>query len=261
MLTESIIYQTALLSDGRIAQQVAGLYLEGHNTKVGMENTGNGKLYGSFLKSGDTYTLSLYKDITKSSLVASASTTTLPAIVDLTTDNSSGLTGYVLLLQYESDDTAISIQALLSTDKDIPMGNLNTVEEYDPVVGFAEYHQKAMKYITKEFILARLGSMIYDPDYTFIPEGIKDVTKTKYKGYNLSKILNIESLKEASQWWALSRILEKHAIEPNSSFTVKAQEARSRVAAILNSVDLSVDTHSTGSEGQRRSLRVWQVGR
>ncbi len=261
MLTEAIV-KNSLISSGKVYQSVGQVFLDGHNTISGRENIDiNGKLYGSFIKSGSNYILKLYKDITKTEKVASATTTTLPSVVDFTEENDSGLSGYCVLLQYGEDDVAIVIQALLSVDADIPLGNLTTVAEYDLLTGFAEYHQKAMQYMTKEFIKSRIAGLIYNPDYQYLPDGVKDISRLLTKGYDYGKLLNPDTLKEASAWWALSRILEKHAIEPDGSFQVKAQEARNRVAAILHAVDLSIDERSSGEETRRRSLNVWKVSR
>src|ERR1035437_4415320 len=244
MFTEVIIRQTTLGTDSRLFQQLCTMFLTGYNTRAGVENSDHGRFYASFAKSGGNYNLDIYKDITKAEKVLSATTATLPGVVNFTEENNSGLSGYILLLQYTADDLAITMQGLLSMDEDIPLANLATVQEFDPTVGFAEYHQLAWKYLTHEFILSRLATMLYNTDYTFLPEGITDATKTQYKGYDLSRINNIDSLREASSWWVLSRICEKHAVEKDGSFQVKATESRNRVSAILNAVDLSIDTRS-----------------
>ncbi len=258
MFTDAIV-KNSLLSSGKVFQSVGTCRLDGHITLAGQENTDHGLLYGSFVKDGNNYVFNLYKDITKSNLVASATTTTLPAVADFTEENSSGLSGYVYLLEYGADDTAITVQTLLSVDSDLPMSNMETFAEFDPIAGFAEFHQKAFNYITKEFLLSRIAGLLFNPDYKFLPDNSKDVEKVQQKGYDFGKLLNPQALREAAAWHALSRLCELHSIEP--AFQVKAQEARNRVAAILHAVDLSIDENSTGQEKRRRSLNLWKVSR
>ena len=133
-MIDAIVRQTTLSTTKRIVQQVGQVFLSGLNTLTDAGNTDHGVLYGSYVHSGGTYTLNLYKDITKSALVATASTASLPAVATITAQNDSGLSGHAVLISYTEDDLAIVVQALLSVDSDLPMANLETLAQYDPLV-------------------------------------------------------------------------------------------------------------------------------
>ncbi len=267
MLTQSVV-KNSLISNGTVWQSISSLFLQGFNTIPEQLNFATGGLlYGSFTLTNGTYTFNLYKDIGRTQLVASGSTTgDLPQTVAITENNDSGLSGYVLMLQYGEDDNQIVVQCLLSDDSDIPLDNLTSLPEYDPLKGFAYYHQLAWNYLVNEFVVSRNSNLLFDPNYQCLRQGSKDPgtttnSKLQVGGYNLARVLNWDVLREVSAHYLLSRVSEKHQVETNDTWAIRSLDSRQKLAAYLHSVDLAFDNFSQGVETKRRSLNTWKVYR
>jgi len=252
MIVEAIVSQT--IRDGqKPVQQISDLLLTGLSSKASTSNSDSGRLYGSFVKDGDNYILTLYKDMTRLDAVASATSTTLGS-VDVTEQNDSGITGSVNLIQYVADDEAIEVICFLSMDSDLPMANLETMSAYDADLGFIDLHLKSFAYL-KQFIISRFKSKIWNPDWV----SIKNLHGNT-GGYDLSRVLNWdgEDLKQASAHYAFSLLAEQNYVEPGSTFDIRAKESRNRVKAHLTGAEIRIDENHDRIEDDNRSFSTWK---
>lgn len=254
MKIETVIYQSTL--DGATPyQQLSNLVLEGLSTKDDTLNTDNGKLYGSFTKNEEeTLAFNLYKDIAKTELVASVESVEF-GVKELEEENDSGITGTVNLARYLADDNSIEVLCFLSKDRDLPMNNLEGLSDYDDEVGFATFHLLAFNYI-KEFVISRNKTTILNRDY---------ITTTQINGgiggYDLSRCINLHSLREASAEYAFSRIAEKQYCENGSVWDVRQKEAKNKLRAHLEATDLVFDLNQDRVEDKSRPGMVWKIKR
>lgn len=258
MISDCVISQSVLVN-GQPYQQLSNLSLDGLSTKKESFNTDNsglnrGRLYGSFTKSGATYTLHLYKDILKTELVATASASAL-GMATISEANDSGLSGRVNIAQYNADDTSIEVVCFIANDKDIEKNNLEGVKDYDPSTGFAEFHITAFNYF-KEFVVSRYKSIIFNPkliDTRSINGGLG--------GYDLSRVLNWSALTEAAAHYALARIADRQFIERGSFWEKCKIDSNNIVKAHLSNVELTFDTNQDRVEDKSRSFSTWKISR
>ena len=252
MSVEAIIYQS-VLSEGKPYQQLSNLVLDGLSTIDDALNTDSGRLYGALTYSAPTYTFSLYKDATRMDLVAQGTATTL-GVMTLTARNDSGLSGSVNVAQYAADDAAIEAVCFLSQDGDLPMRGLDELCDYDPILGYADYHLKAFDYL-KGHIVSRYKSIIFNPDFidTHQINGGKG-------GYDLSRCINISVLRETSAHYAFARIAEKQGVEDNT-FLKRSKASKDIVKAHLQSDELTFDTNLDRVEDRQRSFSAWKIAR
>jgi hypothetical protein len=251
-LSSPVLFQSTL--DGsKPYQQLSNLQLTGLSTNDNYLNTDNGKLYGTFTHSSN-YVLSLYKDATRTLLVAHATSSTL-GTVNVVQDNSSGLSGKVNFAQYLADDLLIEAICFVSKDSDIRMSNLSTLADYDPVNGFAVYHLDAFDKI-KEVISSKFKSIIWNPDY-IDTRNLNGATG----GYDLSRCLNLLSQREAASHYALYLICAKQTIEKGSIFDIRARESYDVYKAYIGDVEVKFDDNADRVEDRSRSTRVFKISR
>jgi hypothetical protein len=158
--TEAVIYQSVWDSSGNPVQQLSNLYLDGISTLADAPNTDGGKLYGSFTKSGATYTVNLYSDIAQTALVASGTATSFGKMT-LNQANDSGISGSINLVTYTANDTLLQAVCILADDSALPQTHLETLSDYDASVGFAAFHVQAFAKI-KEIVKSRFRSVLYN---------------------------------------------------------------------------------------------------
>src|SRR5258706_4902527 len=137
-MNQCVVRQGAM-SNGSPFQQLSNLMLDGFITVEEMQNTDSGRLYGTFTFANSTYTLDLFKDPAKLSLVASATASQL-GLATVVEQNDSEITGTVNFAQYALDDPYIEVICFLSRDRELPLANLDSVSDYDPVHGLAAFH-------------------------------------------------------------------------------------------------------------------------
>jgi hypothetical protein len=258
-MSPTILYQSAF-DNALPFQQLGDLNIAGLSTRDDTLNTDcsdatvRGVLYGSFTLQSGFYTLNLYKDITKLDLVASASSSSL-GMVDLVGENGSNLSGTVNFAQYIADDTAIKVICFLSCDDDLPMSNLEGLSDYDATNGFVNYHLLAFKYLTSEFIVSKYKSKVWNN---------KLITTNNLNGalggYDLSKCLNLDVLREASAHYAFSRLAERAAID-NNTFERRAKESKGVLRAHLQSIELTFDEIGNRVETESRAGSTFKIGR
>jgi hypothetical protein len=259
MLAECVVYQSIFGSNGAPFQQLGNLMLDGLSTNEATLNTDSGKLYGSFTSGSGLYTLMLFKDILKLEPVAEAQGTigsTTRNVQPVSQLNASGITGTVNFVQYLADDIAINVVAFVSKDKDLPMNNLNALADYDPVNGFALFHQLAFQYLTREFMVSRFKSKIWNPTYVDA-----NALNAAPGGYDFSKCMNLWVLREAAAHYAFSRLAEKQNIDPGSMWDIRTTDSKNLVKAYLNSVDLTFDEVGQRVETESRTLSTWRISR
>lgn len=252
---DCIIYESVMVNNTPY-QQLSNLNLQGISTNDATSNTDNGLLYGSFTFSSPTYTLHLYSDSAKSSLVATASSSTL-GVTNIAESNSSGLTGTINFAQYSANDNLLYFVCCISRDKLLPLANLEGLSDYDDTVGFAFYHLQAFQAI-KEYVMMKEKADLWNPtliDSNQINGGLG--------GYDLGRLLNWQqdALKEASIHYAFWHIAERQAITGNSIFKQKAEDSRTRYYAHLRNANVQVDNRRLRVEEKSRTLRVLKTGR
>jgi hypothetical protein len=235
-------------------QQISNLSMDGFCTIEGLLNTDNGRLYGNFTKSGSTYTLNLYKDSAKADLVAHAVSTAL-GVASIVPDNQSGLSGTVNFAQYAQDDTYIDVICFLSRDRDLPMANLETVLDYDPVNGFAAFHGSAFAKI-REYTITRYKSLIWNPSFI----DTKNINGG-VGGYDLARVNNFFAFKEASAHYALYQICDRQTVEEGSIFHTRAKQSRELYKAFLETQEVQFDLSGDRVEDKARSGAIWKFAR
>lgn len=258
-MSPTIVYQSTF-QNAVPFQQLGDLKIDGLSTRADTLNTDcsdatvRGVLYGSFTLSAGTYKLDLFKDVTKLDKVASASDTTL-GVKTLTAQNNSGLSGTVNFAQYLADDTAIRVICFLSNDDDLPMAHLESLSDYDPANGFVNYHLQAFKYLTSEFIVSKYKSKVWNNKYITTAN-----LNGALGGYDLSKCLNLDVLREASAHYAFSRLAERAAIDDNT-FERRAKESKGILRAHLQSIELTFDEVGNRVETESRSGSTFKISR
>jgi len=254
MQTEAVIYQSSVTSDGQPAQQISNLSLTGIVTIADSLNNDNGKLYGSFSYSAPTYTLSLYSDITKDNLVAQATATAM-GTATVSPQNDSGISGTVNFVQYLQNDTLIEAVCCLTTDSDIPLANANAFSDYDPTYGFANYHILAFEKV-KEIIRSRYRSILYSRtlvDSKQINGGLG--------GFDLSKVLSWEPVKEAASYYVLAKLAERQYVEAGGVWDKRSKEAFGQFRAHMTTVELAFDLNQQRVADKTRVFSTFKIGR
>jgi hypothetical protein len=257
MTSQSILFQSVLDPTTKIpVQQISNLQLNGISTIDALSNTDSGKLFGTFAYADPTYTLSLYKDSSRSVLVASA-TATGTGLATISQANSSGLSGSVNIIGFTAADNAIEALACLSMDSDLPMDNLTTLSDYDPSKGFASFHLQAYEYV-KNVITSRFESVLFNPnliDSRQINGGVG--------GFDLSRILNWQSpdLREAAALYAFYLLARKQGISADSIFLKRAETAYNKVKALLTSIEMQFDMQNTRIASKTRAMSTFKIGR
>lgn len=252
-ISEAVISQS-VRDSGSPYQSISNLQLSGISTLSDTMNSDDGILYGSFTKSGATYTLKLYKDAMKESEVARATSTSL-GVVDVSAQNSSGLSGTVNIIGWVSDDTSIRITLFLATDRDLPQRGLSSLCDYDTVNGFAHYHIQAWNYL-KSHIIGRYKSIIWNPNFIDTAQINGGVG-----GYDLGKCINLHTLKECAAHYAFARISERQSTDPTSNWWLRQQESKKEVNAFLKTLELRFDTNQDRVEDKSRSFGVHKISR
>jgi hypothetical protein len=135
------------------------------------------------------------------------------------------------------------------------MNNLEGLRDYDAVNGFADYHVQAFGYV-RDFVISRYKSLVFNGSMIDVRN-----LNGSLGGYDLSRILNLHVLREASAHYAFSRICEKQYVEPGSVFDIRQKESKNLVKAYLSSVELTFDTDHDRVEDKSRSLRTWKISR
>ena len=248
-----VVYQSLRDGQAKPVQQISDLFLDGVSSQDATSNTDSGVLYGSFFQSGSYYILNLYSDATKIDLVASA-TGTDSGILTITEANESGLSGTVNFIGYSSDDTNIKVITLLSMDKDLPMNNLEGLADYDQDTGFAAFHAEAFKKL-QEFIITRNGSQLWNPELIMTSQ-INGGTG----GYDLSRVLNWQHLKDASRYYAFYLIAEKQDVE-EGTFSRRAEQSKQIFKGYCQNTELQFDSDNDRVPNKVRSLSSWKFSR
>ena len=112
-----------------------------------------------------------------------------------------------------------------------------------------------------EFLRSRYASVLFNPEYQCLPAGCLDATKLRAGGYDASRALNVDVLREAAAHYAFSRLCDQQTVEPNSTFDMRGKDSRNRVQAYLHAVDIAFDRNSDTKEDMRRSMSTWRVSR
>lgn len=253
MISESVIYHSYKVS-GKVLQQLTALKLDGFVTINSLLNSDAGRLYLSLTKSGSTYTVNCYKDAARANLVASGTTTAIGTIT-LTASNSSGLSGSVYLTTYTADDTGIVADAFLSTDDDLPLNGIQALTEFDVLSGFAKYHMQAFNDL-KERLKSKYDSQLWDDTF------VNDPTNSVSGGCDLSRILNIkEGFRDYCRHKAFSYLMERHAVDPNSTFSERYKSAMSIAEGFFAARAIRLDTNGDKVRDVVRSGKVTKWAR
>jgi hypothetical protein len=257
MTSQCILFQSVLDPASKLpVQQISNLQLNGVSTIDALSNTDAGKLYGTFSYANPTYTLNLYKDASRSLLVASG-TATATGTATISQANSSGLSGSVNVIGFTATDSAIEALTCLSMDSDLPMDNLTTISDYDPTKGFASFHLQAFEYV-KNIMTSRFESVLFAPnliDARQINGGVG--------GFDLSRILNWQSpdVREASALYAFYLLARKQGVSSDSIFLKRAETAYNKVKALLTSIEMQFDMQNTRIASKTRAMSTFKIGR
>jgi len=252
--TSECVVSQSIRVGGVPYQSISNLVLAGLSTQDDTLNSDGGRLYGSFVKSGSNYILTLYKDGAKSESVATATTTAF-GLADVVEANGSGLSGTVNLAGYENDDTSILVTALLATDIDLPHRGLDSLCDYDAAVGFAHYHLLAWNYL-KSHIISRYKSIIWNSDFIDVAQ-----INGGSGGYDLGRCLNLGTLRECAAHYAFARIAERQATDTTGIWWQKQKDSKAKVNEFLKSLELVFDTNQDRVEDKCRSFGVSKISR
>lgn len=255
MQTKAIIYEGVFTQSLQPVQQLSNLWLGGLSTAKAYSNTFDGMLFCTYLKTGSTYTLSAYQDPARSQLVASAAGAL--GVNTLTAQNGSNLTGSINFVQYEGDDSKIIVRALLSDDRDLQMANMETLGDYDPIQGFAQYHQEAFNYIVHEYLTSKYQSDLWSDSYVDTDQ----VLSTNTGGYQLARLSNLSSFREASAQYAFARICERQNTDRSGTFGQRYEMARARFRELIGSLDVAIDANLDRVEEKRRVTNTFRISR
>jgi len=185
--------------------------LTGVKTKTGALNVDNrGWLWFSAATVGDTMTVTVYKDASASSSVASGTGDVSgvdDAAVEITLSqlNSSGITGTVWIESTTSDVTTVPLFVTAILDKDIELEYTQAggshMANYDSTSGYADYCAAATKHV-----LLKVSHLFKDElgGYGAPEMRYAESATRKYPDYRV--IASPEQLQEAALYWAMSRI-------------------------------------------------------
>jgi hypothetical protein len=255
-MADCILYQSAINAAGLPVQQLSNLSLTGLTTINSFLNSDNGKLYGSFSAPSGVYSLSLYSDAAQTALVASG-TSSAAGQMTLTAANSSGISGTVNVVQFVANDANLQAICFLSTDNDLPMDYLSTVPDYDPVLGFSNFHNIAFQQV-KTKIVSRFESFLWNEtqvDSRQINGGLG--------GFDLSRILSwsTSDFVEMSAQYALYLICRKQGVEPDGDFAKRAKCAYEKFTALMESVEVSFDLNLTRVPRRTKNTSSFRISR
>ena len=254
---ETIIYQSCInpLTQFPI-QQLSNLNLNGISTiSDNFTCDSSGKLYATYSKDTmNNYTLSIYNDVTQINKIAFASSATF-GVTEIGSVNSSGITGSVNFIQYTAEDSLINIQVLLTNDNDIPLGELQVLNDYDINYGFASFHVVAFEQI-KRIVTSKYRSLVYNKDYIDTKQ-----INGGIGGYDLSFVYDWYGFKEASAQYVLYKIAERQYIEGGSVWEKRSKEAFLKFKAYMETVEVQLDLTKQRIDTKQRTGNTFKISR
>lgn len=230
--------------------------LTGIKTKTGSLNVDSrGWLWFSASTSGDTMTVTVYKDAAGASSVATGSgdvsgVDTAPVEITLAQANSSGISGTVWIEETEDDVTTVPLFVTALLDKDIELEYKNAagshMSNYDSTSGYADYCAAATKHV-----LMKVSHLHSDElgGYGAREMRYAEAATRKYPDYRV--IANPLQLQEAALYWAMSRIfaaLDETKGSVGSMYATKAERCQEMYDSAVASWSLSLNTDPDSDE-------------
>lgn len=210
-------------------------------------NTDRGRLYASLTKSGVTVTLNLYKDdaLAAGDLVTSGSVTDADgATITLTEDNTSGLTGSVILRDYVADDTDLILYAALADDQDLDEIEANLSNLYlNSETHFGNIHQRVLRDLHTT-LTRRLPPRV---TYRYQVQLINHPFRENLKGdFEIARLQNVEAYRDWAVYKALSIIFRSQRAAFDGDMFALGSAYEERADKLMAQIVPILDTDSDG---------------
>ena len=248
-------FERVICYEDRGSVQTHSWWLEGVKTTP-TGNTDHGRLWADFIYSGSTYQVDLYKspDQQPTDKVASGQSESLGEI-DLSEENSSGLTGQLYWEDYIQDQTGVVVYVSLATDGDVQRWwrDYTQLSGYDGTYGLAEYHAWAMG-VVLDSVSRRFAEEL--GGYGAVPWW-----QSGAKLYpDLRRVANPECMRDAQALCVLYQALGADVQRSGSVFADQRDYFQSQYAQAVGNLLLSIDADVDGSADYLASQRSrsWQ---
>ena len=248
-------FERVICYEDRGAGLTHSWWLEGIKTTP-PGNTDRGRLWADFTYSGSSYLVELYKSAERQSAdkVASGQSGALGEI-DLSEENSSGISGQLDWEEYVEDQTSVVVYVSLATDEDVGRWwrDYTQLSGYNGTYGLAEYHAWALS-VVLDSVSRRFAEEL--GGYGSVPWW-----QAGNKLYpDLRRVANPDCLRDAQALCVLYQALGADVQRSDSLFAEQRDYFQSRYAEALGNLLLSIDVDQDGSSDYLASSRSrsWQ---